>query len=61
MSQDEYGDLLQEFLIKETDLDEKQQQLLQAKANVSGYLLGYVDSPYVSWEMAQVIAGLKDK
>jgi hypothetical protein len=56
MSQDEYGELLQAFLLKETDLGEKQQQLLQAKANVSGYLLAYVDSPYVSWEMAQVIA-----
>ncbi len=56
MNQDQYAELLQKFVQKETDVFQKQKKLVEAKANLTGYLLGYLDTAYISWEIAEAIA-----
>jgi hypothetical protein len=56
MNQDQYAELLQKFIQKETDVSQKQQKLVEAKANLTGYKDGYIDQAYIPWEMAEAIA-----
>lgn len=56
MNQDQYAELLQKLIQKEKDVAEKRLKLVEAKANLTGYKAGYIDTAYISWEMAEAVA-----
>jgi hypothetical protein len=56
MNQDQYGALLQKFIEQEKEVSRRELQLVQAKANLTGYQVAHVDGPYVDWETAEGVA-----